>query len=91
MAVTGTLPNTPHLCRTWSGRCASYEQQVMELLKVSKDKRALKFIKKRVGGENKMAEEEMDTQYISLHGYMRNTPSDTQAHTEHQLSADRRT
>ena len=63
----------------------------MELLKVSKDKRALKFIKKRVGGENKMAEEEMDTQYISLHGYMRNTPSDTQAHTEHQLSADRRT
>ncbi|XP_058282305.1 large ribosomal subunit protein eL36-like [Hylobates moloch] len=28
---------------------APYEQRAMELLKVSKDKRALKFIKKRVG------------------------------------------
>ncbi|XP_053456340.1 60S ribosomal protein L36-like [Nycticebus coucang] len=28
---------------------APYERRVMELLKVSKDKRALKFIKKRVG------------------------------------------
>ncbi|XP_039092259.1 60S ribosomal protein L36-like [Hyaena hyaena] len=28
---------------------APYERQAMELLKVSKDKRALKFIKKRVG------------------------------------------
>ena len=57
----------------------------MELLKKSKDKQALKFIKKRVG------EKEVDMQYISLHGYMRNIPSDTQAHAEHQLSADRRT
>lgn len=29
---------------------APYERRAMELLKVSKDKRALKFIKKRVGG-----------------------------------------
>ncbi|XP_032508810.1 60S ribosomal protein L36-like [Phocoena sinus] len=29
---------------------ASYERPAMELLKVSKDKRAFKFIKKRVGG-----------------------------------------
>ncbi|XP_059882427.1 large ribosomal subunit protein eL36-like [Delphinus delphis] len=29
---------------------ASYERRAMELLKVSKDKRAFKFIKKRVGG-----------------------------------------
>ena len=28
---------------------APYERRAMELLKVSKDKRALKFIKKRVG------------------------------------------
>ena len=27
--------------------------------------------------------------YISLHGYMRNTPSDTEAHAGHQLRADR--
>ena len=40
---------------------------------------------------NKMEEEWADVEYISLHGYMRNIPSDTQAHAEHQLSADRRT
>ena len=33
-----------------------------------------------------MAEEEVDVEYISLHGYIRNTPSDTE---EHQLRADR--
>ena len=33
----------------------------------------------------------MDVEYISLHGYTKNTPSDTEVHTEHQLRADRRT
>ena len=28
----------------------------------------------------------MDVDYLSLHGYMRNTPSDTEVHAEHQLS-----
>ena len=32
----------------------------------------------------------MDMEYISLHGYIRNTPSDTEE-LEHQLRADRRT
>ena len=61
------------------------------MLKVSKDKRALKVIKKRVGGENNMVEEEVDVQNIALHGHVRNTPSDTHVHTEHQLRADRKT
>ena len=30
-------------------------------------------------------------QYTSLHGYIRNTPSDTEVHAEHQLRADRGT
>ena len=30
-------------------------------------------------------------EYISLRRYIRNTPSDTEVHTEHQLRADRRT
>ena len=42
-------------------------------------------------GENKMAEEQVDMEYISLHGYIRNTPSDTEVHAEHQLRADRST
>ena len=42
-------------------------------------------------GENKMAEESVDMEYISLQGYIRNTPSDTELHVEHQLTADRRT
>ena len=33
----------------------------------------------------------MDVEYISLLGYIRNTPSDMEVHTEHQLRADRRT
>ena len=28
----------------------------------------------------------MDVEYVSLHGYSRNTPSDTKVHAEHQLS-----
>ena len=35
--------------------------------------------------ENKMAEEQVDVEYISLHGYIRNTLSDTEVHAEHQL------
>ena len=38
--------------------------------------------------ENKMAEEQVDVEYISLHGYIRETPSDTEVHAEHQLRAD---
>ncbi|KAB0369397.1 hypothetical protein FD755_019402 [Muntiacus reevesi] len=44
------------------------KHSTFQLLKVSKDKWALKFIKKRVGGENKTAEEEVDVQYITFHG-----------------------
>ena len=33
----------------------------------------------------------MDVEYISLHGYIKNTPSDTEVHAEHQLRADRST
>ena len=39
--------------------------------------------------ENKMAEEQVDMEYISPHGHIRNTPSDTEVHAEHQLRADR--
>ena len=30
-------------------------------------------------------------EYISLHGYIRNTPSDTEVHAEHQLRVDKST
>ena len=30
-------------------------------------------------------------EYLSLHGYIRNTPSDTEVHAEHQLRGDRST
>ena len=35
-----------------------------------------------------MPEEQVDMEYISLHGYIRNTPSDTEVHAEHQLGVD---
>ena len=38
-----------------------------------------------------MVEKQVDMEYISLHGYIRNIPSDTEIHTEHQLSMDRST
>ena len=38
-----------------------------------------------------MAEEQVDVEYISLQGYIRNTPSDTEVHIEHQLRAYRST
>ena len=41
--------------------------------------------------ENKMVLVQVDVEYISLHGYIRNTPSDTEVHAEYQLRADRRT
>ena len=41
--------------------------------------------------QNKMVEEKVDMEHISLHGYIRNTPSDTEVHTEHELRVDRRT
>ena len=34
-----------------------------------------------------MVEEKVDKEYISLHGYIRSTPSDTEARAEHQLRA----
>ena len=30
-------------------------------------------------------------EYISLHGYIKNTPSDTEVHAEHQLRTGRST
>ena len=33
---------------------------------------------------------EEDVEYISLHGYIRNTPSDTAVRAEHQLGVERR-
>ena len=36
-----------------------------------------------------MAEEQVDVGYISLQGYITNTPSDTEMHAEHQLREDR--
>jgi len=38
-----------------------------------------------------MAEELVDAEFISLHRYIRNTPSDTEVHAEHQLRAGRST
>ena len=38
-----------------------------------------------------MAEEKVDVEYLSLHGYIRNTPSDTEVHAEHPLRVDRST
>ena len=32
-----------------------------------------------------------NVEYISLHRYIRNTPSDTEVHAENQLGADRST
>ena len=39
----------------------------------------------------KVTEEEVDVEYISLHGSVRNTPSDTEVHAGYQLGADRST
>ena len=30
----------------------------------------------------------MDVEYLSLHGYIRNTPLDTDMHAKHQLRVD---
>ena len=46
------------------------------------------YLKKKRRGKNKIVEEEVEVEYISLHGYIRNTPSDTEVHAEHQLRAD---
>ena len=42
-------------------------------------------------GEKKTAEELVDVEYISLHGYIKNTPSDRAMRAEHQLRVDRST
>ena len=36
-----------------------------------------------------MVEEQVDVEYISLHRCIRNIPSDTKMHGEHQLRVDR--
>ena len=36
-----------------------------------------------------MAMEQVDVEYISLHRYIRNTPSDTEVRGEHQLRVGR--
>jgi len=38
-----------------------------------------------------MGEEQVDVEYIFLHGYIRNTPSGTEVHAGHQLRVDRST
>ena len=38
-----------------------------------------------------MAEEQVYVEYLSLHEYIRNTPSDTEVHAEHQLRVERKT
>ena len=38
-----------------------------------------------------MVEEQEDVEYISIHGYIRNTPSATEVHAEHQFKVDRST
>ena len=47
------------------------------------------LFKNGLSRENKMAEKYMDVAYLSLHGYIRNTASDTEVHAEHQLRAER--
>ena len=47
------------------------------------------FSQERNWGENKMAEEKVDVEYISLHGYIRNTPSDTEVLAKQKMRADR--
>ena len=48
----------------------------------------MKLLKQK---ENKMAEEWVDMEYISLYRYIRNTPSDTEVYAEYQLRVDRST
>ena len=38
-----------------------------------------------------MVEESVGVEYISLHGYIRNIPSDTEVHAEHLLGEGRST
>ena len=38
-----------------------------------------------------MVEEWVNMDCVSLHGHIRDTPSDTEVHAEHQLRADRST
>ena len=40
---------------------------------------------------NKMAAAAVDVEHLSLHGYIRDTPSDTEVHAEHQLRTDKST
>ena len=48
-------------------------------------------VKSKEVKENKRAEEFMEVEYVFLHGYIRNTTSDTEVHAEHQLKAKRST
>ena len=42
-------------------------------------------------GENKTVEEQVAMEYVSLHGYIRNTPLDTEMRPELQLRVERST
>uniref|UniRef100_A0A2K5RD74 Large ribosomal subunit protein eL36 n=1 Tax=Cebus imitator TaxID=2715852 RepID=A0A2K5RD74_CEBIM len=53
--VTKNVSKPRHSCKVCG--FARYEQRAMELLKVSKDKQALKIIKKRVVGRARKREE----------------------------------
>ena len=48
-------------------------------------------IKKGWAKENKMMEEQVDMEYISVYKCIKNTPSDTEVHAEHPQRVDRRT
>ena len=50
----------------------------------------LKLGDKRVR-ETRWQRSRVEAEYISLHGYIRNTPLDTEVHADHQLRVDRRT
>merc|ERR1711931_552948 len=43
---------------------AAYEKRVIELLKVSRDKRALKFLKNRLGGHNRSKRKRNEMQRV---------------------------
>ena len=42
------------------------------------------FLQLKTANRNKMVEE-VDVEHLSLHGYIRNTPSDTEVHAEYHL------
>ena len=66
----------------WEAR-KKEESELMESFPSQIVRKMEKWLLKDRGGKNKMVEEKVDKEYISLHGYIRNTPSDTEVHAEH--------